>query len=330
MKNIKKKMFIRVLPMVFFPVFFSGCKSTTPPDWYAVETVNHPEYVYAAGEGRSLNLAKKSALSGVNSQLWTQVDSTFSMNDVYKKINDNTTSYESTSNKINAKSAQVTLTGVEYVRSEKNDVAYYVQARVGRDNIKSQLLSEVKQIESAAKLKIDNLSHQDKLIWWLDNRGSEAKLEDLYVRLAILSSLGSDEKNSVVYLPKLLGDISKVKSELLVSIRPDKKDKKSAAFISEKFSKEEIATTQSSSRQATHILTMKSEYRRGMVGDAYITTKLTDLVLKNKSGKTLASNEIISTGNSMTSYKLSQEGAERHFSALLEEAGIWQAVGLKK
>ncbi|MBE1273646.1 hypothetical protein EH171_01855 [Enterovibrio baiacu] len=316
--------------MVLFPVLFSGCKSTTPPDWYAEEHVNHPEYVYAVGEGRSLNLAKKSALIGVNSQLWTQVDSTFSMNDVYKRINDDSTSYETTSNKINAKSAQVTLTGVEYVQSEKNDVAYYVQARVGRDNIKSQLSSEVKQIESAAKSKIENLSHQDKLLWWLDNRGSEVKLEDLYVRLAILSSLGCDEKNSVVYLPELLGDISKVKSELLVSIRPDKKDRKSAAFISERFSVEGIATTQSSSRQATHILIMKSEYRRGMVGDAYITTKLTDLVLKNKAGKTLASNEIISTGNSMTSYKLSQEGAERHFSALLEEAGIWQAVGLKK
>ncbi|MEZ8145171.1 LPP20 family lipoprotein [Enterovibrio norvegicus] len=146
MKNINKKMFIRVLPMVFFPVLFSGCQSTTPPDWYAVEQVNHPEYVYAVGEGRSLNLAKKSALSGVNSQLWTQVDSTFSMNDVYKRINDDSTSYETTSNKINAKSAQVTLTGVEYVQSEKNDVAYYAQARVGRDNIKSQLSSEIKQI----------------------------------------------------------------------------------------------------------------------------------------------------------------------------------------
>ncbi|PMN89758.1 hypothetical protein BCT23_21840 [Enterovibrio norvegicus] len=306
-----------------------GCQSTQPPQWYTDNNnVKNTKYIYALGEGRSLSAAKIAAISDINSQLWTQVDSSFSMNDVYRKINENSAYHESVNRKVNAKSAQVTFTGVEYVESDKNDFSYYVKARIEREKVKSQLLLGVGEIESVAKSKIENLAHQDKLTWWLDNQGIENKRKDLYVHLAILASLDNDYKYEIKYLPKLVDEISEVKSGLLLLIRQDKKDRKSANFVSEKLSGEGIATTKKLSRRTTHVLDMESEYRRGIVGDAYITTKLTNLIVKDKSGKVLSRNEVISTGNSLTNYYLSQEGAERHFSELLEEAGIWNAFGL--
>ncbi|OEE57681.1 hypothetical protein A1OK_17120 [Enterovibrio norvegicus FF-454] len=320
-----KKIFAALLPMIIV-----GCQSTTPPDWYIVETVNDPSYIYSVGEGRSLNLAKKSALSQINEQLWTQVDSSFTKDDRFRQINDSSLSYENVKSTVNAKSAQLTLIGTEYLRSEQNDIAYYVQARVKRDNVKSQIESELSQIESNAEAQLKNLSHQDTLTWWLENNDLEDELSELYVRIGILSTMNENGANEITYLPKLVATVDQVKSSIFVYIKPDANDKKSAAFVAEKFSAVCINTTTKMSQSVSHILTMNSDYRKNKVGDAFITTKVTELSLKNNKGQTLSTSEVISTGNSVSNFKFSHEGAERHFSAQIEEKGIWPSLGLQK
>ncbi|MEZ8140857.1 LPP20 family lipoprotein [Enterovibrio sp. FF113] len=320
---------IKKIYAALLPLLLAGCQSTTPPDWYIVETVNDPSYIYSVGEGRSLNLAKKSALSQINEQLWTQVDSSFSKDDSFRKINDGALSYESVKSTVNAKSAQLTLVGTEYMRSEQNDIAYYVQARVKRDNVKSQIESELSQIESNAEAQLKNLSHQDTLTWWLENNDLEDELSELYVRIGILSTMNEKGANEITYLPKLVATVDQVKSSIFVYIKPDANDKKSAAFVAEKFGAVGINTTTRKSRAVSHVLSMQSDYRKNMVGDAFITTKVTELSLRNIKGQTLSTSEVISTGNSVSNFKLSHEGAERHFSAQIEEEGIWKSLGLK-
>ncbi|MDD1793387.1 LPP20 family lipoprotein [Enterovibrio sp. ZSDZ42] len=320
---------IKKIYAVLLPLVLVGCQSTTPPDWYNVETVNDPNYIYSVGEGRSLNLAKKSALGQINEQLWTQVDSSFTKNDSFRKINDGALSYENVKSTVNAKSAQLTLIGTEYLRSEQNDVAYYVQARVKRDNVKAQILTEIDQIESNAEVELKNLSHQDRLTWWLENNNLEDELADLYVRIGILSTMNEKRAVDITYLPTLVAEVDQVKSSILVYIKPDVNDKKSAAFIAEKFGAVGINTTTRKSRSISHILIMNSDYRKNMVGDAFITTKVTELSLRNINGQTLSTSEVISTGNSVSNFKLSHEGAERHFSSQIEEKGIWTALGLQ-
>jgi hypothetical protein len=46
--------------------------------------------------------------------------------------------------------------------------------------------------------------------------------------------------------------------------------------------------------------------------------------------KTISRSEIISTGNSVTNYKYSDEGAARHFNEQVKEQGVWIALGLIK
>ncbi|WP_394209183.1 LPP20 family lipoprotein [Enterovibrio calviensis] len=320
-----KKIYAALLPMII-----AGCQSTTPPDWYIVETVNDPSYIYSVGEGRSLKLAKKSALSQINEQLWTQVDSSFTKDDRFRQINDSSLSYENVKSTVNAKSAQLTLIGTEYLRSEQNDIAYYVQARVKRDNVKNQIESELNQIESNAEAQLKNLSHQDTLTWWLVNNDLEDELSELYVRIGILSTMNEKGANEIIHLPKLVATVDQVKSSIFVYIKPDANDKKSAAFVAEKFSAVGINTTTKMNQSVSHILTMNSDYRKNKVGDAFITTKVTELSLKNKKGQTLSTSEVISTGNSVSNFKFSHEGAERHFSAQIEEKGIWPSLGLQK
>lgn len=319
-----KKLVLSLLPLVMV-----GCKSTTPPEWYLSETVNHPDYIYAVGEGRSLNLAKKSALSQINEQLWTQVDSSFTMNEQFREINNSSLSYENVQSSVSAKSAQLTLTGAEYLNTDQNDIAYYVQARIKRTNVENQLKSDLNKIDSEAKAEINNLSHQDKLLWWLENQNLGEKLSEYYVRAGILSSMDEQVPSNTNQLFELVKLSEKVKSDLLIYIKPDSQDRKSAGFIAEKFTPLGISTTPKWSKSVSHTLIMDSEYRKGKVGDAYITTKVTQLSLKNRSGKTIASSEIIATGNSVSNFKLSHEGAERHFSQQIEEVGIWHSLGIK-
>lgn len=311
-------------------LMLSGCESTTPPDWYVLETNSDSDYIYAVGEARTLNLAKKSALANINEQLWTQVDSSFSSDEQFRAINDESLRNENVRNSVNAKSAQLTFTGTEYLKTDQNDIAYYVQARVKRENVKDQLLAELSQIEEQSVRVIKNFSHQDKLVWWLNNRDLSDEISDYYVRVGILTSMGLKYDTENSQLIRLIPKVSQAKSDLYIYIQPGRQDKRSAAFISEKFNLEGISTTQKWSAKNSHVLKMDSEYRQSKVGDAYITTKVTQLTLKNKQGKTISSGEIISTGNSVSNFKLSHEGAERHFSQQLDEMGIWHALGLKK
>ncbi|WP_407333999.1 LPP20 family lipoprotein [Enterovibrio sp. 27052020O] len=321
---------IKRIYAALLPLIIAGCQSTTPPDWYVVETVNDPSYIYSVGEGRSLNLAKKSALSQINEQLWTQVDSSFTKDEQFRQLNSSSLSFENVKNTVTAKSAQLTLIGTEYLRSEHNDIAYYVQARVKRDNVKSQIESELNQIESNAKAQLKNLSHQDTLTWWLENNDLEDELSDLYVRIGILSTMNEKDAGDITYLPKLVAKVDQVKSGIVVYIKPDANDRKSAAFLAEKFGAVGINTTTTMTRTVSHVLSMNSDYRKNKVGDAFITTKVTELSLQNNKGQTLSTSEVISTGNSVSNFKLSHEGAERHFSEQIEEKGIWQSLGLQK
>ncbi|KXF83444.1 LPP20 family lipoprotein [Enterovibrio coralii] len=321
---------MKKLSLILLPFLMVGCKSTTPPDWYFSEETNNPSYIYAVGEGRSLSLAKKNAVGQINEQLWTQVDSSFTQHDQFREINNSSLSYQNVQNTVNAKSAQLTLTGTEYLKTDKNDIAYYVQARIKRDNVESQLKSELAQINNDAKASLIKLTHQDKLLWWLENSDLSGELSDYYVRKGILSSMESDAGSSNSHLFDLIKQSDKIKSELLILIKPDSQDKKSATFLSEKFSPLGISTTQRWSRAVSHVLVMDSEYRKSRVGDAFITTKITNLSLKDTSGITISSYEIIATGNSVSNFNLSHEGAERHFSQQIDEMGVWSSLGIQQ
>ncbi|MFS1430593.1 hypothetical protein LMH73_026615, partial [Vibrio splendidus] len=91
-----------------------------------------------------------------------------------------------------------------------------------------------------------------------------------------------------------------------------------------------IATSTSNQKIQTHILKVNSERRRNKVGDAFISTLISDVKVINMKAKTISRSEIISTGNSVTSFKYADEGAARHLNEQVKEKGIWTALGLIK
>lgn len=316
----------KLLPL-FLLSMLTACQSTRNPEWYDQPQVNNTEYIYSVGEGRNLNQAKKSALNNINATLWTQVDSDFSMKDSNTNINDKSYTYGSVNNNVNAKTSSVTFSGVEYTNVDNQNDIYFAQARIKKDVIIKQLKSDISNVNKKSKMLLDELKHQDPLSWWLMNRETSSNLEYVNVRTAMLGAMSPKDDVSAPYVLELTKQVSKIKSQLLIKIQPSKYDRKSAQYLVDKLSAQGISTTFKNINSVTHTLRLTTELRQSVMMSAYISTKITSLQLLNEKGNVVASNEMISTGNSMSNYRISKEGADRHFSAQMDENGIWPSLG---
>lgn len=319
----------RPLSICLFSLALFACQSTSPPDWYSTPPTNEPDYLVSVGQGRSLEQAKKTALNQINAQLWTQIDSTFTSRDVYQSHGSNSTSNSLIDNKINSRTTTVSFADIEYPLVDKNDIGYYVQAKVKRESVIKQLQMDIRQTDARAKQQLAKFQHQDSLVWWLENRELTSQSELISVRQAMLRSMSVDDIPTALSVNQLISKISEVQSNLVIRFINSKSDQKSAELLADQFSLERLKTTAKSSSQVTHILRMDTELRQSRVGDAYVSTQITTLKLQGRKGNTLASNEIISSGNSLSNYALSKEGAQRHFSEIVGNQGLWSSLGIK-
>lgn len=310
-------------------VLFACQSTTTPPNWYVTPLTNKPDFITAVGEGRSLEQAKQTALSQINAQLWTQIDSSFASRDTFQSRNDISSSSSLVDNQINSKTSQITFTGIEYPQVEHNDIAYYVQAQISRDTIIRQLQSDIEQSNLHAQYQLAQLKHQDPLLWWLNNRSLTSEGNTVAVRQAMLRALDQTQIPQASNVDSLINAIARVQSSIAIHLASSAQNKKSAELLADKLSHERLSTTFTRTANATHTLKLTSELRQSMVGEAYISTQITTLQLLGSKGNILASNEIISSGNSVSSYALSQEGAERNFAEIIDKQGLWSSLGMQ-
>lgn len=324
MKNISRKIIICISIVALF-----ACQSVAEPDWYNTPTTNDPEYIVANGQGRNLIQAKKSALNQINSQLWMQINSSFESREVIRSSHSDFSSNQFLDNKINSKTATVTFTGINYTKIEKNDIAYFVEARVSKASIIEQLIEDIKNSNHKAQSLLAKLQYQDSLIWWLESRDFSSEVDKLLVRQAMLKSLSVDHIPPATQVDKLVRKISEVHSSILIYLIPSRNNIKSAQLLADQLSSQRIKTTFRNTDSVSQTLNLKTDLRQSIIGDAYISTQITTIKLQGKNGNTLASNEIISTGNSLSNYLLSKEGAERNFNTIINDQGLWESLGLK-
>lgn len=324
MLTIKRKLILGLCSLALF-----ACQSTTPPDWYSAPPTNDPDYLTAVGQGLNLTQAKQSALSQINAQLWTQIDSSFVSRDTVLSRNQSEHTSSLVDNHINSKTANVTLTGIDYPQVAKNDIGYYVQAKVSRATVIRQLRSDIEQSNRSAQAILAQRQHQDALMWWLTNRNLSSEAQAVAVRQAMLRALGENHIPQAQSVDTLLRALSETRSALVIRIAAGRKDHKSAQLLAEQFSKQQLQTTFKRTSATTHVLKLTTELRQSTVGQAYISTQFTTLKLQGRNGSILASNEIISSGNSLTNYTFSKEGAERNFAETVSAQGLWNSLGIQ-
>ncbi|QXO17224.1 LPP20 family lipoprotein [Vibrio ostreae] len=324
MLTIKRKLILGLCSLALL-----ACQSTTAPDWYSAPPTNDPQYLTAVGQGLNLTQAKQSALSQINAQLWTQINSSFVSRDIVQSRNQSEHASSLIDNHVNSKTANITLTGIDYPQVAKNDIGYYVQAKVSRDTVVRQLRSEIEQSNRHAQAVLQQRQHQDALLWWLANRAQSEQAQAVAVRQAMLRALGQDDIPKAESIDQLASALAQVQSGIVIRVSASRKDQKSAELLAEQFSKQSLKTTFSGTPNTTHVLKLTSQLRQSTVGQAYISTQFTTLKLQGRNGNILASHEIISSGNSLTNYTFSKEGAERNFADTVSAQGLWTSLGIQ-
>ena len=313
-------------------LLLAGCQSTQTPDWVLNQTPDTNMSFYAVGHGGTVRNAKNLAMDNINQKLWTQVESSGSLRQVVRDVNGSEDYLTQSDTNVNVKTAPLVLTGVQYNRTEQSDGVYYVEASISRTNIIHQLNQELKSIDEDANTELLKLKHSDPLMWWLENRDTQSIKKNMLTRKAMLLAASNGNENGVSMdnVIELERQANKTKNQLLFSVKATKSDSMMSEFIQHHLSEKHVAVTTSSNKNngATHQITLATNWRQSKVGDAYITTVITNLALKNKNGKTIASREVIATGNSISNFARSKESASRHFSAQMSDQGIWHFLGL--
>lgn len=320
-------MYHKAILLVTFAL--AACQNTTPPSWYQQPETNQHDALVGLGEGRTLEQAKQVALNQINAQLWTQIEASFSSHEVAQTRQQQSSSSSLIDNKINSKTANVTFTGIDYQKIEKNDVAYFVEVQISKDNVIAQLNADIRQREQRAKERLEQLQYQDPLLWWLAHHLAVKEADEVTIRQAMLRSLTQQPAPPSPNVSLFVSQLSGVQSSLVIHVDANKREQKMAQMIATELSAQRIKTSQSASSLVTHVLKLQSDLKQSKVDDAYISTRFTTLKLLNRQGNVIASNEIISSGNSLSGYSLSNQGAERHFANLMAKQGIWAFLGFK-
>ncbi|WP_215404942.1 LPP20 family lipoprotein [Vibrio gigantis] len=315
--------------MLISMLIISGCQSTKP-EWYSNPKFDNDEYIYAVAQARTLSHAKKIAVNNINEKLWTQVESSFYMRDTVRETNGSGFSNSLVDNKVNTKTESLTLNGIEYLQMEENDLGAFVEVKIKKNLVTQQLIREIEGINRKAQREIAALKHEDKLLWWLDNRTAYQIQHDASVRIAMLAPLKPNYQADVSSIEKLVVMHEIVSSKINIRLSSDRESSKAVQLLGNQISEFNIATSTSKKENQTHILKVDSERRRNKVGDAFISTLVSNIKVVNMNSKTISRSEIISTGNSVTNYKYADEGAARHLDEQVKEQGVWTALGLIK
>lgn len=307
-----------------------ACQSTSKaPDWYLNPVATSGASLIAVGEAASLDKAKQKAMSALNQQLWTEVKSKGLSRNIANDINGQEHYQQLNDFSVNTKTSAVVLNGVVFSKAQQVGSTFYVEAVVDKAKIRTQLLADIESYNQQAQFELDSLPRVDPLLWWLKNvdvSSLELSMASRLSMLAALSPAGSSRPDNLI--PALKEKVAEVHAGIKVAIAAKPNDQWMKKSVTAHFTDFDIQVVDGPSSNFSHQLILDTDWRKNYISDMYISTVQVNLILKNQSGITLASNEIIANANSVTSYERADEGASRRFSAELKEQDFWKALGL--
>lgn len=306
-----------------------ACQS--PPEWAESQVkASDNRYLYGVGTGITPTGAQQSAVNQISAQLWTQLESTYRARDTQTSLNGRSHMSSVQDSQIRAATETLTFNGIEYPQRDKVNDVYYVQAMVDKAVFALQLQQELDTLNHNATQALQNAQYQDALLWWRSQSRITEYLHQAQVRVSLLSYLQPQSNPSLNSLRQLADKVAQVQSELLIYVKHSKQDKLLASLLTSKLNQQHIATTTFPSNAVTHTIELRTSRSQSYLSQAYITTQTLHVKTQNRAKRTLASNEIIATGNSVSSYSYAEQGATRHAISQVEQQGLWTALGFPK
>lgn len=315
---------------MFGIALLSACQSTEKvPSWYLNPLATNGAQLVAVGQGITLENAKQKALSAINQQLWTQVKSTGKSRNIANDINGREHYQQLNDFSVNTQTSSFILSGVNFTKAEQRGDTFYIEARVNKETVKSQLRADIAEYNAIAQFELDTLAQTDPLVWWLKNNNIAELETKMASRLSMLSALSKSSNSAIVdTIAKLKTKVADVHASLIVVVSAGQHDKKMRESIVHYLNESKIKVVGSKTEPHSHEFVLYSDWRKSYVADIYISTVQVNITVKSQQQLVIASNEIIANANSVTSFERAEEGASRHFSAKLQAQNFWGALGL--
>ncbi len=308
-----------------------GCQTTAKvPSWYLNPVTTNATQLVAVGQGATLESAKQKALSALNQQLWTQVQSTGLSRNIANDINGREHYQQLNDFSVNTNTSSLALSGVSFPKAEQSGDTFYIEASVSKGTIESQLRADIAEYNAAAQFELDTLAQTDPLVWWLRNNNTAELEAKMASRQSMLYALSPAEKQKVAanVIPALKAKVASVHSSLKVIVSAEPRDKWMRESITHYLNQNKISVVENRGEAHSHEFLLDSDWRKNYVADIYISTVQVNITIKNQQDLVIASNEVIANANSVTSFARADEGASRHFSAKLKAQNFWGALGL--
>ena len=313
------------LLVLILPILVTACTSTDLPTWYVENVNNNQVMISGVGQGRTLSEAKKNAIEQISSQIWVNVESASRQTDSYVSNGNSEFNNNRFYNQIDTNTANIAFAGVEYNHIENRNGLYYVQATVERSEIVRQLKNDIEAIDTSANEIIKNLGVQDKIIWLFDNYSFINKRNEVINKVNILRSMGYDENININNVNVVYEEIKNINLNIVVRI--DSENSEISRAIITKLMSENIRGYSSKLLSYTNILSINIKNKNKKIGDIYITTLFISLVVKDKNGHLLMANDLISSGNSISNYKIAYLSAMHDFFNKINNMNVLTMLG---
>lgn len=296
------------------------------PSWYVKPKQNNADNLYGIAEGYTMEEATKYALAEAASRLMVSISS---QSDMIREENQNSVN-EEIRQQVRQNVEKIDFSSFKVSKSEQVATKFYVEVEIQRTPFlnqqqeKSQFLAaQIADLEKDLNsknpiqkrnnlLKILDLSKQDELVSRILN-GAGLANSDLKAKLARIAKFQNQLNNSNEQL-EFFFDIDSPK-EIAQAIR--------SAINKEQI---KIAKVENSSLNQVKI-SIKSNSRSEKIYGAFIT-KLSIDFENISQGKTVASNSIEVTGNSVISEQESYSAAIAALKDKIQDQGILNILGI--
>lgn len=319
----------KLINLVFCLILFSCSKNIknnqNTPSWYVNPKQNNHESLYGVSEGFTIEEATKFALADLASRLVVSISSESTM---LREENQSSTN-EEIRQKIKQDIEKITFTNFKISRSEKLEQKFYVEVEINKKNFLNEQKDRLEILEKKIS-DLDKNSNSNPI----QRRNALIKInqhcKELELKAMILKGgdININLKEKLIFIAKFQNELDRTSDNLEFFIE-NKSNSQIADVIKNSLNKEKIKTSAKYSQDKSDQikLTIRSSIEENKIFESYIT-KIRIKFENNIKEKTVASNSIEVTGNSVISYKESYNSALTSLQQKIEGDGIMKTIGI--
>ena len=319
----------------------NGCSKTEPhpitekskplPSWYMIPPAMSDDYLYGAGDGTTLDEARKSALENMIAQLGITIDSSYeSTLNVHKDYREYFT--KKTSLKIKSEIAKLRISNYETLQSEKRSYNHFIMlVRSDKKQFIQGLVKELDQKIEKTETQRLLLQNSDVISRYRYYQDSSDELNEMFPTLLVLNTLDDSfqDESYLQTISTINAEFQALKEHMTFSLVSDADSTGFMEEIRVALSDRKIRVIEKLRNDNDHIaIALHSVVNYAKSHGFDIARAVLVIEVRDHNGKVVGGNRINLTGHSTQGKAVALESAAKKFRKLIEKDGLASILGV--